>query len=219
MNTPIFVLAEMSIKTLSVIPGGVFFFLIPPIFELRKIGSIFSDNCQLLHAFAEAAALRSIVLRYAGAPIAILFSFFLGDGTFSEFFFVPFPLFHCMESTSYVLSFRMVFFYLVTTGWIFYISLCENSINSIQSIIINNVWPAAVCMCGMNHLLSGSSWCFQSLRKLLVEVENCGHATLSDRLAVSAHETAILRHRKLFADLVRASASGPRDARRSVNEG
>ena len=34
---------------------------------------------------------------------------------------------------SYVLSFRMVFFYLVTTGWIFdNISLCENSIN--QSI-------------------------------------------------------------------------------------
>ena len=40
----------------------------------------------------------------------------------------------CIESTctSYVISFRMVFFYLVTTGWIFYISLCENSIN--QSI-------------------------------------------------------------------------------------
>ena len=35
-----------------------------------------------------------------------------------------------MESTSYVLSFRMVFFYLVTTGWIFYNSLlCEDSIN------------------------------------------------------------------------------------------
>ena len=32
-----------------------------------------------------------------------------------------------------VLSFRMVFFYLVTTGWIFDISFCENSIN--QSII------------------------------------------------------------------------------------
>ena len=30
---------------------------------------------------------------------------------------------------SYVFSFRMVIFYLVTTGWIFYISLCENSIN------------------------------------------------------------------------------------------
>ena len=37
-----------------------------------------------------------------------------------------------MESTSYVLSFLMVFFYLVTTGWIFDISLCENSINSIN---------------------------------------------------------------------------------------
>ena len=35
-----------------------------------------------------------------------------------------------MERTSYVLSLRMVFFYLVTTGWIFYIiSLCEISIN------------------------------------------------------------------------------------------
>ena len=33
-----------------------------------------------------------------------------------------------MESTSYVLSFRMVFSYLVTTGW-FDISVCESSIN------------------------------------------------------------------------------------------
>ena len=40
-----------------------------------------------------------------------------------------------MESTSYVLSFRMVFFYLVTTGWVFDVSLCENSID--QSI--NNI--------------------------------------------------------------------------------
>ena len=33
-----------------------------------------------------------------------------------------------MESTSYVISSRiMVFFYLVTTGWIFDTSLCENS--------------------------------------------------------------------------------------------
>ena len=37
-----------------------------------------------------------------------------------------------LESMSYVLSFRMVFFYLVTTGWIFDISLRENRIN--QSI-------------------------------------------------------------------------------------
>ena len=37
-----------------------------------------------------------------------------------------------MESTSYVLSFRVVFFYLVATGWIFDISLRDNSINSIN---------------------------------------------------------------------------------------
>ena len=32
-----------------------------------------------------------------------------------------------MENTPYVLSFRMVFFYLVTTGWIIDISLNKNS--------------------------------------------------------------------------------------------
>ena len=42
-------------------------------------------------------------------------------------FFVPSPFSLCMESTPYVLSFRMVFFYLVTTGWIIDISLCKNS--------------------------------------------------------------------------------------------
>ena len=36
---------------------------------------------------------------------------------------VPLPLSRCMEGPSYVLSFRMVFFYLVTTGWISDISL------------------------------------------------------------------------------------------------
>ena len=40
-----------------------------------------------------------------------------------------------MKSTSYVLSFRMVFFYLVTAGWIFDISLlCENSTKSINQV-------------------------------------------------------------------------------------
>ena len=34
-----------------------------------------------------------------------------------------------IESTLYVFSFQMVFFYLVTTGWIFDIILCESSIN------------------------------------------------------------------------------------------
>ena len=71
-----------------------------------------------LYAFVEAAALRVIVLQYAGVPIATLVSFFL---FFFLYFFlfiwrrcrfvrVFFPLSLCMESTSYVLSFRMVFF-------------------------------------------------------------------------------------------------------------
>ena len=79
-----------------------------------------------LNAFVEAAALRSIVLRYASAPIATRG---FGDVAFSEYFFVSFPLSLCMESTSNVISFRMVFFYLVITGWIFDISLCENSVD------------------------------------------------------------------------------------------
>ena len=54
---------------------------------------------------------------------------------FYLFIFVPLSVSACMESASYVLSFRMVFFYLVTTGWIFDISLlCENSINRSISI-------------------------------------------------------------------------------------
>ena len=52
-----------------------------------------------LYAFIEAAALRSIALRYTGAPIATRVSFFLffsfvylEMSLFSEYFFVPFPL-------------------------------------------------------------------------------------------------------------------------------
>ena len=43
-----------------------------------------------LYAFAEAAALRSIVLRHAGVPIATCFVFFclFGDAAFSEYFFM-----------------------------------------------------------------------------------------------------------------------------------
>ena len=90
------------------------------------------------YAFVEAAALRSIVLRYAGAPVATRVSsffilLFIWRCRFFRVFFVLFPLSLCMESTSCVLSFRMVFSYLVTTGWIYDISSCENSIN--QSII------------------------------------------------------------------------------------
>ena len=60
-----------------------------------------------LYAFVEAAALRSIVLRYASAPIATRVSFsFFRDVAFSEYFFVPFPLSLCMEST--LIEFRCV---------------------------------------------------------------------------------------------------------------
>ena len=65
-----------------------------------------------------------------------------GDFAFSEYFLhLPFSL--CMESTtSYVLSFRMmVSFYLMTTGWNFYIIislLCENLINQSNSINESN---------------------------------------------------------------------------------
>ena len=69
-----------------------------------------------LYAFAEAATLRSIVLRYAGVPIAArvsLFYFFPFLLLFiwrCRFFRAFFSLFLSMESTSYVLSFRVVFF-------------------------------------------------------------------------------------------------------------
>ena len=58
--------------------------------------------------FVEAAALRSIVLRYADSHTCFFLSFFLP--LFPSIFLVLFPLSLCMESTSYVLSFRMVFF-------------------------------------------------------------------------------------------------------------
>ena len=57
----------------------------------------------------------------------VFLSFFLCffDVAFSEYFVsLPFSLINSIESTSYVFPFRMVFFYLVTTDWIFDISLC-----------------------------------------------------------------------------------------------
>ena len=97
----------------------------------------------LIYAFVEAVAFRSIVFRYAGAPIATRVSFFFSPlyiwtCRFFRVFFVPLPFCHCMESTSYVISFRVVFFYLVTTGWIFYINLYENSINQSNRVHLNS---------------------------------------------------------------------------------
>ena len=85
----------------------------------------------------------------SSVPIATRLSFFLSFCLFfvylektslfpSTFFFYHFRFLFVWTieyCTSYVISFRMmmVFFYLVTTGWIFDVSLlCENSIN--QSI-------------------------------------------------------------------------------------
>ena len=89
----------------------------------------------VFYDFVEAAALRSIALRYAGAPIATRVSFF-----FFEMSLFPSSMFCTISAFAlygeYVVrSFllRIVFFYLVTPGWIFNISLSENSIN--QSII------------------------------------------------------------------------------------
>ena len=99
-----------------------------------------------LYAFVEAAALRSIVLRYAGAPIAtrVSFVFFLlfnwRDAALSEYF-----LYHCRFL--FVRRVRRTFFpsgwsfsTFVTTGWIFYFSLCESSINSKENIYGCRTW-------------------------------------------------------------------------------
>ena len=114
-----------------------------------------------LHAFVDAATLRSIVLRYAGAPVVTRVSFFfpfvyLEMSLFPSIFLYQLPFSLCMESTLYVLSYRMVLSYLVTTGWIFDISLCENSINQFdQSINKSAVNPSnANPACGHKEVRS-----------------------------------------------------------------
>ena len=81
-------------------------------------------------------------------PIYFSFCLFGDRCGFFRVFFVPLPFSLRIESTSYVLSFRMVFFYLVTTGWIFDISLLfESSIKSVSMTIASS--PQTVdCM---NH--------------------------------------------------------------------
>ena len=81
-----------------------------------------------LYAFVEAAVLPSIVLRYAGAPIATRASFsFSGDVAFSEYFLYHFRFLFVWRVPYVVRSFlsNVFFFNFLTTGWIFYISLCE----------------------------------------------------------------------------------------------
>ena len=88
-----------------------------------------------LYAFVEAAALRSIVLRYAGVPIATRVSFFYFFPLFFGGLFGDVALSECFFRFLFVWRVRRTFspsgwcfFYLVTTTSIFDISLCENSI-------------------------------------------------------------------------------------------
>ena len=56
-----------------------------------------------LYAFVEVAALRSIVLRYAGASIATrVFFFFFGDVVFSEYFLYHFRFLFVVWTIEYV---------------------------------------------------------------------------------------------------------------------
>ena len=121
--------------------------------RLSLVLRLFSFAWFRIYAFVEAVALRSVDLRYVGAPIATRVSFFLSFSLlfiwrcrFFRVFFVPYPLSLCIESTSNVLSFRMVFFYLVTTGWIFDIGLCEISIKNQSSLIFKH-FPSNSAKC------------------------------------------------------------------------
>ena len=101
-----------------------------------------------LEAFVEAAALRSIVLQYAGVPIAtgvslsFLFAYLEIDDAFSEYsiflYYFRFLFVWRVRRTSFPSGW--CFFYLVTTGWIFNISLCENSIKQIKAKNTTSSW-------------------------------------------------------------------------------
>ena len=89
--------------------------------------------------------------------------------------FLPLPFSLCMESTPYVFPFRMVFFYLTTTGWIAYFSLCENSIIQPNQIRIGSknvvmCFPKTVCS------LTGRGMCSQvSIPHVLLFYRCCLH--------------------------------------------
>ena len=90
------------------------------------------------------------------------FLLFIWRCRFFRVFFVPLPLSPCMESTSYVISFRMVFFCLVTTGCIFYINSCENSINQNQISSTIHVDFGRICTefrCHLSRWISEIRWC------------------------------------------------------------
>ena len=94
------------------------------------------------YALVEYEALRSIIFRYAGAPIATRVSFFfalvvLEMLLFTSIFCTIAVFSFCGEFVARSFLPDDVFFF-VTTGWIFDMSLCENSSN--QSINSINRW-------------------------------------------------------------------------------
>ena len=108
-----------------------------------------------LYAFIEASALRSIVLRQAGAPTATRVSSFVSfvylEMSLFPSTFVPWPLSLCMESTSYFFSFRIVFFYLVTSSWIFLHQLIIMRIQSINQSRIELTTSALAGVCEVTY--------------------------------------------------------------------
>ena len=79
-----------------------------------------------------------------------LFSFlFIWSVAFSDFFLGGGGHCRLLLYTSYVFSFRMVFFYLVTTGWIFDISLVEISIinHDTRCDIVHLIWACPLVCC------------------------------------------------------------------------
>ena len=117
-----------------------------------------------LYTYVEAATLRSIALRYSGAPTATRVSFFFPFFLFSFFpfvslemslfpsTFVPLLFYFCTESTSHVFSFFLpdgdgAFLYIVTAGWIFLHEPCEkDTIQASPEHLFVFVRVVTVCM-------------------------------------------------------------------------
>ena len=114
-----------------------------------------------LYTYVEAATLRSIALRYSGAPTAtrvsfffpfFLFSFcFFGDVAFSEYF-CAIAIYFCMEGTSHVFPFFLpdgdgAFLYIVTAGSFFLHEPCEKyTIQASREHFFVFVRVVTVCM-------------------------------------------------------------------------
>ena len=93
----------------------------------------------------------NVNVQYGGPPFApiatrvyfFLFLLFLWRCRFFRVFFGTIAVFSSyVENTPYVISFRMVFFCLVTTGLIIDITLCKNSYikNSITVVFSPNLY-------------------------------------------------------------------------------